>query len=350
MNHSLLLSCRSGFESDCAAEIQQRASQLQVAGFARTKPEQGYVLFECFGADDAARLHRELDFRQLVFTRQWQVVTAQLDVDQGDRITPIIQALTELPPCARLAQDWPDTNEGKQMSGFCKKFSRPLENALGEKLLAKSDCVLQLFWLNGTTLYIGYRLIANSSPYSMGILRLRQPSEAPSRSTLKLDEAFSILLNEQERELYVQSGQQAVDLGACPGGWTYQLVRRSMYVAAVDNGLMAENLMASGQVRHYREDGFKFEPIKHNISWLVCDMVEKPSRVTQLMLKWLTQRWCRYAIFNLKLPMKKRFAEVEQDLQQLKKGLAQTGLHFEVRAKHLYHDREEITVFACIHS
>ena len=30
-----------------------------------------------------------------------------------------------------------------------------------------------------------------------------------------------------------------VDLGACPGGWTYQLVKRGLFVYAVDHGKMA---------------------------------------------------------------------------------------------------------------
>ncbi|VEB88410.1 putative RNA 2'-O-ribose methyltransferase [Citrobacter koseri] len=32
------------------------------------------------------------------------------------------------------------------------------------------------------------------------------------------------------------NGMYAVDLGACPGGWTYQLVKRNMWVYSVDNG------------------------------------------------------------------------------------------------------------------
>ena len=77
-----------------------------------------------------------------------------------------------------------------------------------------------------------------------------------------------------------------------------------MWVYAVDNGPMAPSLMDTGQVTHCREDGFKFRPPRSNISWLVCDMVEKPVRVASLMTEWLVNGWCREAIFNLKLPMK----------------------------------------------
>jgi 23S rRNA (cytidine2498-2'-O)-methyltransferase len=122
-----------------------------------------------------------------------------------------------------------------------------------------------------------------------------------------------------------------------------------MFVAAIDNGPMAQSLMDTGQVQHYREDGFKYQPERSNVSWLVCDMVERPAKVSRLMLKWLANGWCQYAMFNLKLPMKQRFAEVNQDLNLLKEGLSELGFEHEVRAKHLYHDREEITVFARVY-
>lgn len=349
LNRAVLLSCRSGFESDCASEIQHWAQILDVAGFVRTKPKQGYVLFECFIADEAMRLYQDIDFRQLVFARQWFLVTDSLTLDCRDRITGLKAVMPSSMRVSDIQQSWPDTNEGKQISRFAKKFTRPLQRAFAGHIVPDALWRWQLFWLDSGHVLTGYQLLSNSSPYPMGIVRLRQPKQAPSRSSLKLDEAFSVLLNESEREQYVRSGQWAVDLGACPGGWTYQLVQRNMYVAAVDNGPMADDLMESGQVMHYREDGFKFVPPRQNMSWLVCDMVEKPSRVARLMLKWLIQRWCRYAIFNLKLPMKKRYAEVVQKLAILRDGLAATGVPFELRAKHLYHDREEITVFACLH-
>ena len=43
-------------------------------------------------------------------------------------------------------------------------------------------------------------------------------------------------------------------------GWTYQLVKRNMWVYSVDNGPMAQSLMDTGQVTWLREDGFKFRP------------------------------------------------------------------------------------------
>lgn len=210
----------------------------------------------------------------------------------------------------------------------------------------RSPQVIHVLFIAPGCCYAGYSYRDNHSPFYMGIPRLRFPPDAPSRSMLKLEEAFHVFIPADEWDERLGSGMYAVDLGACPGGWTYQLVKRSMMVHAVDNGTMDEALMATGQVIHHRADGFRFEPPRNNVYWLVCDMVEKPSRVAQLAADWLVKGWCREAIFNLKLPMKKRYEEVSQNLRLLIDHLQVNGVHGEVHAKQLYHDREEVTVHA----
>jgi 23S rRNA (cytidine2498-2'-O)-methyltransferase len=77
--------------------------------------------------------------------------------------------------------------------------------------------------------------------------------------------------------------------------------------------------------------------------WVVCDIVEQPARVAALMRDWLVDGDARAAIFNLKLPMKKRWQETQRCLALLREAL---GPDWTIRARHLYHDREEITVTA----
>lgn len=43
---NLFLYCRAGYEKDCAAEIQQRAAELNVGGFVKTNRNDGYVIFQ----------------------------------------------------------------------------------------------------------------------------------------------------------------------------------------------------------------------------------------------------------------------------------------------------------------
>ena len=333
--NKIILYCRPGFEKECAAEITDRAAQKEIFGFAKVKENSGYVIFECYQDDQAELLIKQISFRTLIFARQMFVAGDLLaNLSTEDRITPIINVLS---------------GTVDKAGGFCRKFTVPLRQALRNKrILLKvqnpSRPVIHLLFINNNSCYVGYSLSQNNSPFYMGIPRLKFPADAPSRSTLKLEEAFHIFIPYEEWDERLKGGLNAVDLGACPGGWTYQLVKRSMMVYAIDNGPMNEKLMETGQVKHYREDGFKFMPKKHNIYWLVCDMVEKPAKVTELIAKWLINGWCREAIFNLKLPMKKRYEEVKQNLQLLIEELNNNQINVQIQAKQLFHDREEVTV------
>ena len=349
--NKVLLYCRPGFEKECAAEISAKAAEQEVYGFARVKENAGYVLFECYQHEEADKLVRQLPFSQLIFARQMLVVGELLrDLPPEDRISPIVGMLTGvIEKGGELRVEVPDTNEAKELTKFCRKFTVPLRASLRDSQIllnyeSAKRPVVHVFFIAPGTCYVGYSYADNNSPFYMGIPRLKFPADAPSRSTLKLEEAFHVFIPADEWDERLASGMYAVDLGACPGGWTYQLVKRSMMVCAVDNGPMAPSLMDTGQVMHYREDGFRFRPPRSNITWLVCDMVEKPVRVANLMTEWLVNGWCREAIFNLKLPMKKRYEEVTQNLAMIDQKLKEQGINAQIHARQLYHDREEVTV------
>ncbi|STM07901.1 putative RNA 2'-O-ribose methyltransferase [Escherichia coli] len=55
-------------------------------------------------------------------------------------------------------------------------------------------------------------------------------------------------------------------------------------------------------------------------------MVEKPAKVAALMAQWLVNGWCRETIFNLKLPMKKRYEEVSHNLAYIQAQLDEHGI------------------------
>ncbi|MBV1843077.1 MULTISPECIES: 23S rRNA (cytidine(2498)-2'-O)-methyltransferase RlmM [Photobacterium] len=349
MNH-VLLYCRPGFEKECAGEVQDKANALELFGFPRVKNNSGFVLFEFYQPGDADAFIQRQPFSELIFARQMVAVMPLLEaLPSDDRISPILEQVEAFPRCGDLRVETPDTNEAKELLKFCRKFTVPLRQALRKQgvLYTKDNPkkpVLHLCFIAPGCCYVGYSYSHNNSQFFMGIPRLKFPSDAPSRSTLKLEEAFHVFIPREEWDERLASGMWGVDLGACPGGWTYQLVKRSMFVHAVDNGQMAQSLMDTGQVKHHEADGFKFEPPRKNVTWLVCDMVEKPARVAHLMGDWLIKAWAKETIFNLKLPMKGRYDEVLQDIENLKLYLIQNGVKFKLQAKHLYHDREEITV------
>jgi len=341
-----LLYCRPGFEKESAAEIMQLTQAQNIQGYIKTKPDSGFVGFYPVSAIDLSTFNQSIRFADMIFARQSIFVSEFINtLPADDRITPLLNTIQAMNQTFNsVVLETPDTNDGKQLSGFCKKFSTPLTIALERKNLIhkKSQWKLHCFFLSSAVVYIGVSHIKNSSPDIMGIKRLRFPKMAPSRSTLKLEEAFKTMLSEKQRERYLQNGMTAVDLGACPGGWTWQLVTRGIRVNAIDNGAMDKTLMDSGLVTEIKADGFKYLPEKP-VDWLVCDMVERPMHIARLMSRWLVDGHCKYAAFNLKLPMKKRYDMVMECKAFIASELDALNTPYKIKIKHLYHDREEVT-------
>ncbi len=346
---SVLAYCRPGFESECAQELAAHDAELATAGFARSQRNSGFVEFVLPDSEAQARFSDSVRWRELTFARQLLRVLAKADgLPREDRLgvlMPTIRATGR-----RYRDAWiesPDNDAARELAGLCRSLNNALIAAMKRESLidAQSPLRLHVCLTDAQTAFVAEADIATSSSWPGGIPRLRFPAAAPSRSTLKLEEALLTLLDSGERERWLKPGMTGVDLGAAPGGWTWQLVRRSISVTAVDNGPMDQGLIDSGLVTHLREDGFRYRP-PNPVDWLVCDMVEQPRKVAARMAEWLAGGWCRHVIFNLKLPMKKRYDEVRLCRALIEQAASDAGKRVEWRARHLYHDREEITVFA----
>lgn len=365
----LLCYCRAGFEPELAAELTERAADAGFGGYARTERNTGYALFL---GDDGDALSSALPFSELIFARQKLRVIAELrDLDPKDRIAPMLQALetrcgsgvsrdsgtdenasrlTPLPQkqvFGTLIVEHPDSDDAKPLAGLARSFGNALRPALRKAgLLTAQDNDrlprLHVCFVTGDRAFLAESDPRDSAPWPMGVPRLKMHADAPSRSALKLEEALLVLLSADERARLLRDGMRAADLGAAPGGWTWVLTRHKLHVTAIDNGPLRPHVMETGLVQHLRADGFSWHPAKP-LDWMVCDMVEQPSRVAARMAEWFREGWCRHAIFNLKLPMKKRWQETRLCLERFE---TQAGKPLTIRAKQLYHDREEITVFA----
>ena len=352
-----LLYCRPGFEQDCAQEaLRQAKQQRPIIGAEQPAlvADSGYVQITL---NDQTPSYKELIFaRQLI--RLQHTIAA---LPERDRLTPLLAAIAGLPGTfGALWLEVPDTNDGKTLSAFTRRFQPLLETALREqgKLQDGAEEVtekvaaykthhlprLHIFFPDKSQAFIGTSDPYNSAASVMGIHRQNMPAEAPSRSTLKLAEAIEVFMDKGEQSRLLRGGMTAVDLGAAPGGWTWQMVKRGIRVSAVDNGPMKGVLAKHPLVEHLKQDGFKFAPRKA-VDWLICDMVEKPGKVAELIAAWFVAGWCKHAIFNLKLPMKQRLAALDGALGGIRKRLDEEGINYKMTAKQLYHDREEITVF-----
>lgn len=172
------------------------------------------------------------------------------------------------------------------------------------------------------------------SLYPGGRARMRAPAAAPSRAAMKLEEALDWIGHGPA------PGERCVDLGAAPGGWTLVLLERGAHVTAVDPADMAEALTGKRRLMHVRGSAFDFEPTEA-IDWLFCDMVWRPLEVASLLARWGRRRWARFLVANIKLPMRGK-SEFLGRVRALLRAGGWEGL----RMRHLYHDREEVTLTA----
>lgn len=345
--------CRAGFESECGQELMAVAAGQGLFGYFQCQKDSGWVLLMLPDPEQARELMSRVSWSDLVFAREWFLGLTQTALPSSDRVSAVLEALREEVshepgPFSRLEIQVPDSD---QVSGdvqqFARKWTAPLSRALRhEGWLGGDSCAprLDLVLADFDRVFVGLTFQGNRSPYLGGMPRLRMPPSAPSRSTLKLEEAWKLFIPKEQWFERLGNGAQAVDLGAAPGGWTWQLVAQGMMVHAVDNGPMDPQLMASGHVTHVREDAFSWRP-KRAVEWLVCDIADKPGRVTALMGQWLTSGLCRHCLFNLKLPMKRRWETWLECRDRLEQELGQAGVRYQLQARHLYHDREEITCY-----
>lgn len=330
-SHQWLLYCRPGFERDCLQESQGTPIEADLnSGFVVTQGKP------------------RLNFDKLTFARQLIALHGEIgELPERDRLTPLLAGIPDTPDkFGALWLETPDTNEGKTLSGFTRRIQPLLE----EKLRATGRLVndpnlprLHLFFPDKHRALVGSSDPRNSANAMMGIMRMKMPFEAPSRSVLKLAEAFEVFLSAEEKTQWIRPGMHAVDLGAAPGGWTWHLVQLGMQVVAVDNGPLKGVVAEHPAVKHLRQDGFRYRP-KNPVDWLVCDMIEQPGRVAALVSDWIANGNTTRAIFNLKLPMKKRVEALAEALAGVREILDKKGFKYRLQAKQLYHDREEVTV------
>ena len=327
-----LLYCRPGFERDCVQETQGNPLEANL--------NSGFIIVQG---------KPRLNYAQLTFARQLIALHGEIsELPERDRLTPLLAAIPDVPEqFGALWLETPDTNDGKTLSGFTRRIQPLLEEKLrasGRLLDDASLPRLHIFFPDKNRALIGSSDPRNSASAPMGIIRMKMPYEAPSRSVLKLAEAFEVFLSDEEKTQWIRTGMHAVDLGAAPGGWTWHLVQLGMQVVAVDNGPLKGVVAEHPSVKHLRQDGFRYRP-KNPVDWLVCDMIEQPGRVAALVSDWVASGSTNRAIFNLKLPMKKRVEALAEALAGVREVLDKKGFKYRLQAKQLYHDREEVTVF-----
>lgn len=351
---ALLAGSRAGFEGEAATDLVRATAALGIPAEPTAVTGSGYATAAAEGLDDDAfreriSAHPPIFARNVFVGSGPHVIASEDQRTRADRMPSLLTAIDDLardpahaPPWCSVWVEYPDTNDGKALSRLARVLQSRLETALGDagRLDSNADWRLHVFLRDGRTAWIGTS-VAVATRWPLGIPRLRRAGRAPSRSAQKLAEAIVVFLGEREVDL-LHAGQRAVDLGAAPGGWTWVLASRGLRVVAVDNGPLKGEVAHEPRVRHLRADGLTWRPPRP-VDWLVCDIVERPARIAELVAGWIADGDAQAAIFNLKLPMKKRYDEVRHCEALIVQRLRGAGVRATLQLRHLYHDREEVT-------
>lgn len=167
-----------------------------------------------------------------------------------------------------------------------------------------------------------------------GQRRMADDPAAPSRSYLKVEEAYGVLGAQPA------AGEFVVDLGAAPGGWSFSAAQKGAHVIAIDNGPLKGGALDHPHIEHRRADAFRFQPAEgERIDWLFCDLVEDPHHVLRSIVEpWFDGKWCRRFVINLKFGRADAVALLHETRSKLGPKCAR------LIVRHLFHDREEFTL------
>lgn len=154
----------------------------------------------------------------------------------------------------------------------------------------------------------------------------------PSSAYRKLLEAIDLTEIEPSRE------DRAIDLGACPGGWTQALRRYGCSVVAVDRSVLAPELMRDRRVEFIKGDAFSFTPEPPlPVDLLVSDVIAYPDRVLELLGQWCEGRWARRLIVTMKF----QGGVAWDELREAERLAESHG--FACRTKHFFNNKNEVT-------
>lgn len=173
----------------------------------------------------------------------------------------------------------------------------------------------------------------------IGCQRMAMDNNAPSRSYLKIEEAYALLGHQ------VRPGDTVVDLGSAPGGWAYSALKRKAKVIAVDKAKLSTAIKTHPNLYHLKQNAFDFTlNNRRRIDWLFCDIIAQADAVLELLTRWVKGKLCRRFIVNLK------FGKTDPIALLKKIRSPNFGLESNcslLKTRQLYHDRQEFTLAGC---
>lgn len=179
--------------------------------------------------------------------------------------------------------------------------------------------------LNANEMALGFCVDLPLAPES--ILFHENKVTPPSRAYLKLWELMTLY------SVRPQKGEVCLDMGSCPGGWTWVLQTLGCQVISVDKAPLDEKIATLPGIQYLKRDAFQLLPSEVGpIDWFFSDVICYPERLLQMVHLWLDSGACSNFVCTIKF-------QGETDSQILKEFLKIPGS----KIKHLVHNKHEVT-------
>ncbi len=335
---AMLITCKEDYERILAREVKLYDAKLQSQG-------QGWILAQEY--EPTISMSQDTALADLCFAYHIFESPLRVNAPSVNSLTEkLVDLFLEHIGQTRITQPWAFSFLSPDREGLIRR-AKTVEKYWLEKMARKMSRVSKLakpgipqgarftegffvYWTDLNQAFVSFKAL------SLGQQRMLMDPQAPSRSYLKIEEAFHMFGHEP------QKGDRVIDLGAAPGGWSYSALKRGASVIAIDNGPLREPVNSHPRMCHLRNNALTYA---HNyddaVDWLLCDILESPEIILNLLRRWLKERWCRYFVVNLKVG---RFDPIVllKEIKDERDGILPYCKHLLIRQ--LYHDREEITL------
>jgi 23S rRNA (cytidine2498-2'-O)-methyltransferase len=167
-----------------------------------------------------------------------------------------------------------------------------------------------------------------SSPFPLGEIHFNENKDIPpSRAYLKLWELFTI------HGIKPKHGAKCLDLGSCPGGWTWVLQQSGAHVISVDKAPLDPKIAKLPNIEYLKKDAFLLKPSDIGpVDWLFSDIICYPARLLELVEEWRRSGLCKNFVCTIKF-------QGETDWETMAKFKQIAGSQI----LHLFHNKHEVT-------
>lgn len=148
----------------------------------------------------------------------------------------------------------------------------------------------------------------------------------PSRAYLKLWEFFTIYQAPPKNIT-------AIDMGSCPGGWSWVLSELGFNVISVDKAPLDAKISKLPNIKFLQESAFGLDPKElPQIDWFFSDIICYPQRLLTLIKKWMKEGQVKNFVCTIKFQGEADFAIIDEFLKIPNSKIV-----------HLYHNKHEVT-------